>query len=94
MNKMKQLFGLMAVLALVAFASAPVMVLASDATPVPAAQLTVWDSILPIVLAVLVPVASLLANLSAISETDKPWVKFLKKVVNTFALNFSAKAGQ
>jgi hypothetical protein len=40
-----------------------------------------------------ISVASIIANMIEVKDTDKRWIKVVKKLVNVLALNISKKAG-
>jgi len=53
-----------------------------------------WDMALTVVLPLLVAASSIIANFFEVKPTDPPALVFVKRIINTLALNLSHKAGK
>lgn len=89
------LFSMMLFVALMALLMFPAM---SMAQTVPGESASTgsqgWDLALTVVLPVIIAASSIIANFFEIKPTDPPAWAFVKRIINTLALNLSSKAGQ
>ncbi len=53
-----------------------------------------WDMALTVVLPLLVAASSIIANFFEVKPTDPPAWAFVKRIINTLAINLSSKAGK